>query len=362
MQLGYYVLRRVITIVPTLLGLLLLMFLLERAIPASILASQYVNPDSTVPIQQQLQNAYVQLGLNHPAPVQFYYYLVSLLHGNLGFMDSSYYSGSVLSAITTYFPNTLQLVIFAMLLTLAISFPLGTYIGSKPGSAADHASRIFAITGYAIPTFWLGLVLQLAFGRGVLNLPISVMPLSGVISSSAVPTPPPSWLVNPITGALSSSPTHMVFFDALIHGDLPLAWNAFIHLVLPVITLTYALLAGLIRFIRSGMVDVSVKDFVRTARAKGVPEKEVIKRHVRRNALIPAVTVIGLLLADLLGGVVVTESVFQYPGMGLLSVEAAETNQIYGVVGTTLVFGIIMVITNLVVDIVYAYLDPRIRY
>jgi len=362
LQLGFYVLRIIIAMIPTLFGLTLLMFLLERTIPPSILASQYVNPDSTVPIQQQLHNAYIELGLNRPAPVQFFYYLINLLHGNLGYMNSSYYSGSVLGAIETYFPNTAQLVIFSMALTLLISFPLGTYIGARPGSISDHASRIFAITGYAIPTFWLGLMLQLLFGRGVMNLPVSVFPLDGIVSSSALPNPLPSWLINPVTGALYSSPTHMILFDALLHGDFSLAFNAFMHLVLPVITLTYALLAGLLRFIRSGMVDTSRKEFVRTARAKGVPERLVVTKHIRRNALIPAVTVVGLLLADLLGGVVVTETVFEYPGMGLLSVNAAISDEIYGVVGTTLVFGLIMVIVNLIVDVVYAYLDPRIRY
>ncbi len=348
--------------IPTLFGLTLLMFLLERAIPNSILASQYVNPQSTVPITEQLHNAYIQLGLNNPAPIQFLYYLNDIFHGNLGYMNTSYYSGSVSSAILQYFPNTAQLVIFSMAVTLVIAIPLGTYIGARPGSVADHASRVFSITGFAIPTFWLGLMLQIAFGKGVLNLPISVFPLGGVVSNSALPSPLPSWLLNPTSGALSSSPTHMVFFDAMLHGDFALAENAFVHMVLPIITLTYALLAGLLRFIRSGMVDSASKEYVKTARAKGVPERMVIRTHIRKNAMIPAVTVIALLIADLLGGVVVTETIFGYPGMGLLSVNAAITDEIYGVVGTTLVFGVIMVVANLVVDVVYALLDPRIRY
>lgn len=348
--------------IPTLFGLTLLMFLLERTIPNSILASEYVNPQSTVPIQLQLQNAYVQLGLNNPAPIQFLYYLNDIFHGNLGYMNTSYYSGSVLTAITDYFPRTAQLVIFSIVITLLIAIPVGTYIGSRPGSVSDHASRVFAITGFAIPTFWLGLMLQITFGRGVLNLPVSIFPLSGMISNSALPSQLPSWLISPTSGALVSSPTHMIFFDSLIHGDYALAANALFHLALPVATLTYALLAGLIRFIRSGMVDVASKEYVKTARSKGVPERHVIQHHMRRNAMIPAVTVIALLIADLLGGVVITETIFGYPGMGLLTVNAAVTDEIYGVIGTTLVFGVIMVVANIVVDVVYALLDPRIRY
>lgn len=348
--------------IPTLFGLTLIMFMLERLEPSSVLASQYVNPQSTVPLSLQLHNAYIQLGLNQPAPVQFLYFLAGLFHGNLGYMNSSYYSGSVATAISEYFPNTAQLVIFSIIFTLIIAIPLGTYIGSKPGSVADHTSRIFSISGFAIPAFWLGLMLQIVFGKGVLGLPFSVFPLGGVVSNSALPSTLPSWLISPTTGALVSSPTHMIFFDALLHGDFKLAGDAFVHMVLPILTLTYALLAGLLRFIRSGMVDASSKEYVKTARAKGVLERNVMRRHVRKNALIPAVTVIALLIADLLGGVVITESIFGYPGMGLLSVNAAISNEIYGVVGTTLVFGAIMVVANLIVDVVYAMLDPRIRY
>ena len=358
----FFVLRRILAMIPTLFGLTLLMFILERTIPNTILASQYLNPQSSLPQTIQLQNAYAQLGLNLPAPLQFLYYLNNIFHGNLGYMNSSYYSGSVASAIIQYFPNTAQLVIFSMMFTLLIAVPLGTYIGSKPGSVADHASRVFSITGFAIPAFWLGLMLQIGLGKGVLDSPLSVFPLGGIVSNSALPANLPSWLINPTTGGLSSTPTHMILFDSLIHGDFALAGNAFLHMVLPIITLTYALLAGLLRFIRSGMVDVASKEYIKTARAKGVPERIVVRRHMRKNAMIPAITVVALLIADLLGGVVITETIFRYPGMGLLSVNAAIEFEIYGVIGTTLVFGVIMVVANLVVDIVYAFMDPRIRY
>lgn len=134
------------------------------------------------------------------------------------------------------------------------------------------------------------------------------------------------------------------------------------HVVLPVITLTLSLLAGILRFLRSSMVDASNSEYIKTARAKGVPEKTVIKLHMRRNALIPTVTVLGLLFAFLLGGVVLVEDIFGYPGIGLLALSAILSGSIYGVLGTTFLFGIILVVANLFVDVVYSILDPRIRY
>ena len=204
-----------------------------------------------------------------------------------------------------------------------------------------------------MPIFWFALLLQIIFVN-------TALPISGIISSSVVPIPVPKWLVT--GGILLSSPTHLVIFDALIHHAWGIAWNAFLHVILPVIALTYAILAGVLRFIRAGMVDAANQEYVKTARAKGVPENIVIRTHIRKNALIPTVTVLGLLIAFLLGGIPVIELVFRYYGIGLLAVESAIYYQIYGVMDTTLVFGLVLMVANLVVDIIYGFLDPRIRY
>ncbi len=362
MRLSYFVIRRLLLMIPVLVGLSILLFMLMSVVPDQILESQLLNPQSGVPINIQLQNAKIQLGLNYPKPVQYIFYMNNLIHGNLGYMDSGFYSGSVSTGIIEFFPNTIQLVIISLVVSLLIAIPLGTYIGKNPGSIADHAGRIFSLTGFAIPTFWLGLLLQMVFGKGVLNLPVSVLPISGVISASALPNPIPEWLVNPGTGVFLSNPTHLILIDALIHGDLPLVGSAIQHLILPVITLSYALIAGILRFVRAGIIDASRQEFVKTARAKGVPEDKVLKLHVRKNGLIATITVVGILLADLLGGVVLVEQVFEYPGMGLLSVNAAIYFQIYGVLGTSLFFGFTLMIVILITDIVYAFIDPRIRY
>ncbi len=355
MELRFYIIRRLLILIPTMLGLTLLMFLLMAMIPASILEIPYYNPKSAVPRSVQLHNAAVLLGLNLPLPLRYFKYLWLTLHGNLGVMNLAGYPGSVSAAILQAFPNTIQLALFSTVLALAIAIPLGTYIGARPNSVADQGGRIFSLSGFAMPAFWLALLLQIVFGKGVIRgNPVGVFPISGSVPDVSVAPP---WFHNGVT-----SPTHIPIFDALLHADWSYAWGSLMHLVLPVLTLTYGILAGVLRFVRAGMVDSTYQEYVKTARAKGVPERDVIHRHIRKNALIPTVTVMGLLFAALLGGAVLVEYVFNYNGMGLLSVNAALQFQIYGVIGTTLVFGLTLMFANLIVDIAYALIDPRIRY
>ncbi len=358
MELRYFIIRRMLLLIPTILGLTIFMFILIDSVPKGILASPYINPHSSVPVKIQIQNALKILGLNYPPPIAYLFYLDRLVHGDLGLMSMPGYPNSVSAAILDALPNTIQLTIFASIVSIAIAIPLGTYIGARPNSVADQAGRIFTLTGYAIPAFWLALLLQLGLGKGTISgNPFGFFPISGSFTASLIPYPPPSWFVGGYT-----EPTHLVIFDSLIHGDFPLFVDSLEHIVLPTLTLTYVLLAGILRFIRAGMVDASNQEYVKTARSKGVPEKQVIKKHIRKNAMIPAVTVMGLLIAGLLGGVVLTETVFQYPGMGYLTTQGILYYQVWLVMGGALVFGLILVLTNLIVDVVYAMTDPRIRY
>lgn len=358
MELRYFIIRRLLLIIPTALGLTMLVFIIMSGIPVSSLTAPFYNPHSGVPRAIQMHNAEVLLGISSNPVIWYFHYLANLLRGNWGIMTLSGYPSSVIAAIGLALPNTIQLEIFAVLLSLGISIPLGTYIGSKPNSIADQSARIFTLTGYAIPAFWLALLLQIIFGKDVLlGNPLGVFPITGSFNPFVIPTPTPTWF-----GGAYTNPTHLFIFDALLHGNLTLAWDGFMHIVLPVLTLTYVLLAGILRFIRAGMVDNSRMDFVKTARAKGVPEKIVVKRHVRKNALIPTITVMGLLIAFLLNGTVLVEYVFLYPGMGFLEVRALLTQQVYGIISTTLIFGAVLMVTNLIVDLVYALIDPRIRY
>lgn len=360
MELRYFVIRRLLLLIPTLLGLVLLVFFLMRAFPDTYLVSRFVNTKSSVPISVQEANARVALGLNYPVIVQYFFYLGTLFTGNWGTMSTPIYTGPVLKGIELYFPSTLQIAIFATILSIVIAIPLGTYIGSKPNSVADQAGRIFSLGFYAMPVFMLALVLQLLLGKNIIaGNPVGIFPVAGKFAPTAIAFPPPSWF-NVSTGL--TSPTHLPFIDAIIHGDWYLAYSSLLYLALPVVTVTLSLLAGLLRFIRAGMVDSSNQEYVKTARSKGVPERMIIKRHVRKNALIPTVTVLGILFSSLLGGVVVVEEVFNYIGMGVLTINAVDSISIYGVLGTTFVFGITLMAANLIVDIAYAFIDPRIRY
>ncbi len=355
MELRFYIVRRILVLIPTLLGLTLLMFLLEAMIPPALLEIPYFNPKSGISRTIQLHNAAILLGLNLPLPLRYFKYVWLILHGDLGVMNLAGYPGSVTLAIEQAFPNTIQLALFATILALAIAIPLGTFIGARPNSVADQVGRVFSLSGFAMPAFWLAVMLQIGLGKNVITgNPFGVFPISGSVPDVPIA---PSFYTNGIT-----SPTHIPIFDALLHADWSYAWGSFMHVVLPTLTLTYGILAGILRFIRAGMVDSTYQEYVRTARAKGVPERDVIKRHIRRNALIPTVTVMGLLFASLLGGAVLVETVFNYPGLGLLSVQAAINFQIFAVIGSTLVFGVILMVANLIVDIVYALIDPRIRY
>ena len=359
MELRYYIVRRLLVLIPTILGLTLLIFILMRSLPTTYLIAPYTAGAKT-PEAKALDtaNAIKILGLNYPLPVQYLDYLSNLLHGNWGYIAAGGgYTGSVLTLITQYLPNTAQLAIGATVLSIIIAIPLGTYIGARPNSVADQGGRIFSLFGYAMPAFWLALLLQLLFAARTDGAPWQIFPLTGVYPNSVLFNLP-VWMANS-----TSYPTHIFILDALLNGDPSAAWGGFMHIVLPVLALTYGILAGILRFIRAGMVDSANQEYVKTARAKGVNEKMVIKRHVRRNALIPTITVMGLLFAGLLGGVVLIETVFAYPGIGLLTVKSAlPTLQIYGVAGTTLIFGLLLVSANLIVDIVYAFVDPRIRY
>lgn len=356
MELRFFIIRRILLLIPTMFGLTLAMFILEAAEPNKILTAPYVHPSPTVSAAVQERNAAILLGLNYPLPIRYFVYLWNLLHGNFGVINLPGYPGNVLQAIILAFPNTITLAIFATVLSVAIAIPLGSYIGSRPNTFADSAGRVFSLSGYAMPAFWLGLLLQIGLGKDIIaGNPLGIFPPYGSIPH--LPIPPPSWFNNGY-----SYPTHLFIIDALLHGNFSLAEHAFMYIVLPVLTLTYGILAGVLRFVRAGMVDESHSEYVKTARAKGVPERLVIRRHIRKNALIPTVTVLGLLFAFLLGGVVLVEVVFQYNGIGLLAVNSAIGYQIYGVIGTTLVFGVILMVANLIVDIAYAMIDPRIRY
>jgi len=261
------------------------------------------------------------LGLDKPWYVQFFYWLLALLHGSLGysFVDNR----PVFDKITERLPVTLELVGLSLLVTLAIAIPVGVRAATKRGSIFDHATSALAFAAYATPVFWLGIVLVDVFA-----IHLRWLPTSGIVS--------------------------------LGHDRDPI--DRLRHLVLPVLALSIVSFASWMRYQRGSMIEALAAPFVRTARAKGLSERMVIYRHALRNALIPTVTLLGLTLPGLVGGAYFIEYVFSLPGMGLLGIDSVFSRDYPTVMGITLLSAILVVLGNLMADVLYAVVDPRIRY
>ncbi len=262
-----------------------------------------------------------QMGLDHPVVQRYGIWLAGAVTGDLGrSLDTQ---EPVATLIAQRFPNTALLAVVTILLTLAIGVPVGIVAAIRRGTLVDRLSIVLSTVGQAVPDFWLGIILIIAF-----TVALNVLPASGM-----------------------STPGSDL-------GVLDLAQ----HLVLPVITLSVVLLPNIVRFTRSALLDVLHHDYIRTARAKGLPSGRVYVRHALRNAWVPIVAVIGLVIPLLLGGSVVVESVFGWPGMGRLAVQAATDRDYNVVMGVTVFVGAIVILVNLVTDLAYALLDPRIRH
>jgi ABC-type dipeptide/oligopeptide/nickel transport system permease component len=304
---GQYIIRRLLIMIPVLLGVSLIIFTMVRVIPgdpAIILAGPHAN-------KEQVDQIRTQLGLDRHPVVQYFSFLGDLVQGDLG--RSTRTGLPVTREIMARLPNTVVLALTAIILASFLGVLTGIIAGVKQNSIFDHLSMMIALFGLSMPVFWLGLMLMLLFSIQL------------------------GWL--PSVGAES--------------------WK---HLILPAITLGANSTAIIARMTRSSMLEVIRVDYIRTARAKGLTEKMVIWRHALKNALIPVVTVIGLQTGTLLGGAVLTEIVFAWPGIGRLLVEAILSRDYPVVQGLVLLVAIIFIFINLIVDLLYSYLDPRIRY
>ncbi len=330
-----YLLRRILLIIPILFGISLVVFVMLHTAggdPAVLKLGQNATPEAVARLRHEM-------GLDRPLLVQYADFLWHALHGDLG---RSYRSNApVTDDIVARFPATVELAIAAMVIALGIGLGAGTLAGTRQHSFFDYSSTLMALLGVSIPTFWLGLVLMLVFG-----LWLEWLPLSGRI--------------NPRLGVDPSA--HFLVLNAALRGDWVVFSDAVKHLILPAVTLAGWPAAIVARMMRASLIEVLDQDYIRTARAKGLPERLVVLRHAYRNALIPVVTVIGLELGALLGGAVVTETVFAWPGIGRRTVEAILQRDYQVAVGIVLLLGVIFVALNLLTDLLYALLDPRIRY
>jgi len=259
----------------------------------------------------------------------------------------------------TRFPYTAELAIAAAILTAIVALPLGIISATHNNRAPDHASRIVALVGHSMPIFWLGFLFQLAFvfyivvpyGHGN---SIGLLPSNGVLATQCG-----ICIANP--GSISTF-TGSPLVDAIISGNPAYWWDSFIALILPTVTLSFATLGALTRVVRSSMVECLRQDYILLARSKGLKDRVVVYRHALRNAMLPAITITGRIVALLMSGVVIVEYVFSWPGVGSALLQASTYFDVNFLELYTLVIVLIVVASNLAVDVLYAFLDPRIRY
>jgi peptide/nickel transport system permease protein len=333
MRLVALVFRRVAWFVPTLLGLLVVTFVVSRIVPADPVA--LVAGDTATPAQVDALRR--QLGYDRPLPVQFVTYVGRLLRGDMG--TSLFTTRPIVDDLASRLPATIELTLVAMVASILVGIPLGVVAALWRNSILDHALRLVTVSGLAIASFWLGIMLQLLFA-----MRLGWTPLNGRFQGF----PPPG-----ITG--------LYLVDAVLTWD----WWAFTvalrHLALPAATLAFPALATLVRFTRAGVLDVVQSNYVLHQRAMGLPSSVIVWKFVLRNALTSTVTQIGLLFGILLAGAVVTETVFDWPGIGAYAVNAIIRSDYNGVMGFTVWAGVIFMVVNLLVDVAQGFLDPRER-
>ena len=322
-------------------GITILIFSLLQLLPPASRAMLFVQrPEQATAIAAIIR----KYGLDRPMYVQYWYWLRNALHGDLGYSQSA--RMPVAEAIRIFFPATVELGMYAFVLIVATGLWLGTLAAVHKDGLVDNLSRIFAITGYSLPVFVWGVLLLFVFYGDLNWFPPERLSLQATLF---------------VQSPQFRQYTGLMTVDALLNRSWWILWDALRHLVLPVVTLTYFLAATLVRITRASMLEVLGQDYVRTARSKGVPEPQVITRHARRNALIPAVTLSGSILVGLLSGVVITETIFNYPGIGRWGATAAIELDVPSVAGFALLVAIVTVIANLGADFLYSHIDPRIR-
>ena len=310
-----YILRRMIQMVFVIILFSVIVFTILRLVPGDPVTAQLGLEAG----DQAYKELRAEMGLDKPILIQYFSWVTNVLQGDFGI--SWFSQKSAISLIQKRFPASIWLTLFAITIALIISIPVGIISGIKPNSWVAHIATFFSLTGIALPSFWLGLMLILTFA--VFNRWL-----------------PPSGYISP-------------FVDPIM---------SFKHLILPSLTLGIEIAAPLTRFIRSGMLDVMNSDYIRTARAKGLTEFLVISQHALRNAMLSVVTILGVFIGYLLGGSIITESVFNYPGIGTLLIQAIQQRDYGSIQGVILFISLIFMFINLIVDISYAFLDPRIRY
>lgn len=329
-----FLVRRLGFLVFVILGVSIVTFVVSHVVPAdpvALVAGKNPSPSQLA----QIRHTY---GLDQSLPQQYFTYMGKLLHGDLGQSITSH--RPILSDFLDYFPATVELTFYAMLICVAVGIPLGVYSGLRRGGWLDHLTRFISVAGTAMPLFWLGLLLQLLFYGQLGWLP----------SSARLDT-------------FQNAPHHITgiyTIDSLLTLNFTALGNTLKHVLLPALCLAFASLSLVVRVTRSSMVDVITQDYIRTARAKGLPRRTVVMRHAMRNALIPTTTLLGLQVGNLLSGAFLVEVVFSWPGIGFYSINTIQNFDYQAIMSITIILAITYTLVNLVVDVIYTFLDPRI--
>ncbi len=331
-----FILRRVSLVIPTFLGVTLLTFALIRLVPGDPIEI-LVGERGIDPARHAMLRA--EMGLDKPLLVQYGIYIADVFQGDLG--RSVVTKEPVLSEFFTLFPATIELSVCAMIFALGLGLPAGIIAAVRRGSVFDHSVMGVALTGYSMPIFWWGLLLILLF-----SVNLGWTPVSGRISAL--------FWIEPVTGFL--------LVDTLLADEAGAFASAVSHLILPAVVLGTIPLAIIARMTRSAMLEVLSEDYVRTARAKGVSPLQLVTVHALRNALIPVITVIGLQVGVLLAGAILTETIFAWPGIGKWLIESVQRRDYPSVQGGVLLIASVVITVNLIVDLMYGLVNPRIRH
>jgi len=355
-----YIIRRLLLLIPVLIGISIVTFAMLRLIPgdpAQIMLGEHATREAVAEIRERL-------GLNEPIHIQYLRYIESVLRLDLG--RSIKTNRPVLQEIGHRLPATIELTLGAMFVACLVGLPAGIFAAYRHNSTFDLATMFGSLLGVSMPIFWLGLVLAYIFGFRLKLLP----PSSRLTIGVDMQTIAQAWGLP--TGPTGPSSTRIITADeffsgfyvlrAILTGNGRALLDVLSHLVLPSVALGSIPMAIIARMTRSSMLEVLGEDYIRTARAKGLRERSVLLRHALKNAFLPIITVIGLQLGLLLGGAILTETIFSWPGLGRLVVDRILYRDYPTVQGGVLVIALIFVVVNLLVDISYAYLDPRIHY
>ena len=330
-----YFIKRLLLLIPVVLGVSVLVFIIMHVFtsdPSANILGQHASQDQIDALRQQL-------GLNDPLYKQYLTFITGILQGDFG--TSLITKSSVATEIFSRFPATIELAIISIIVASIVGITLGVLSAVKQNSIIDYLCMGTSLVGVSMPIFWLGLILIVVF-----SVTLGWLPVSGRATIGMEPVK--------ITG--------LYLLDSLLSGDMAAFFDSLEHLVLPVIALASYSTAIIARMTRSAMLEVLGQDYIRTARSKGLVESIIIRSHGLRNTLIPVTTVIGLQLGSLLGGAVLTETVFSWPGIGSYTIDAILKSDFPVVQGAVMIMAIVFVLVNLLVDLLYAFIDPRIKY